>query len=219
MDKDKNEALNFASSLKMSKNLYVECPHCNEIFGLYGQKIFYGKSPPKDILTSSLRLIEKYKHDIKSALSKHEEEIEMYDDRLSDANDKYRQIKSDYTNFKKNKALSMKEIIDEKKKMAIQRSRASVHGHLAELIPTFRKTNINPLDLCVLIPTRPLDFIVFRGLYGKEVTSITFLDVKSGGARLNPIQKSIKNVVSDGKIGFETLRVNFDVKANVSRES
>ena len=170
-------------------------------------------------MTSSLRLIEKYKHDMKSATSKYEDEIGIYDERLSIANDKYRQIKSDYTNFKKNKALSMKQIIDEKKEMAIKRSRASVHGHLAELIPTFRKTNINPLDLCVLIPTRPLDFIVFRGLYDKEVTSITFLDVKSGGARLNPIQKSIKNVVSDGKIGFETLRVNFDVKANVSRES
>ena len=115
---------------------------------------------------------------------------------------------------------AQKEIIKEKTDLALLRSRSVIEGHIAELFPFFNKTNYNPADLCALMPTQPIDFIVFDGLFKKNVSSITFLDVKKGKSTLNSTQKQIQNVIKDGNVHMKKLRVNFgDIKGNAKEET
>lgn len=48
----------------------------------------------------------------------------------------------------------------------------------------------------------PIDYIVFNGLASGEVESITFVDIKSGNARLTDGQKQIKQTVIDKNVKF-----------------
>lgn len=62
----------------------------------------------------------------------------------------------------------------------------------------------------------PYDHKRFRFLAnpvdGLQVTddAIIFIEFKTGGARLSKTQKHIKNLVADGRVRFETFRVNED---------
>ena len=45
----------------------------------------------------------------------------------------------------------------------------------------------------------PIDLITFNGLSMNKIKSINFIEVKSGQARLNAHQKSIKEAIEDKK--------------------
>jgi predicted Holliday junction resolvase-like endonuclease len=54
----------------------------------------------------------------------------------------------------------------------------------------------------------PIDYVVFNGLAAHgEVKSITFLDVKTGGAALTPRQRQIRVVVEAGKVEWQEYSV------------
>jgi predicted Holliday junction resolvase-like endonuclease len=48
----------------------------------------------------------------------------------------------------------------------------------------------------------PIDYIAFEGLSSGEITNITFIDIKSGNARLTDGQKQIKQTVIDKNVKF-----------------
>jgi predicted Holliday junction resolvase-like endonuclease len=51
----------------------------------------------------------------------------------------------------------------------------------------------------------PIDYIIFSGLTkNHQVDSLLFVDVKSGNARLNKTQRSIKKAVDAGAVSFGT---------------
>jgi predicted Holliday junction resolvase-like endonuclease len=54
----------------------------------------------------------------------------------------------------------------------------------------------------------PIDYVVFNGLalHG-EVTSITFLDVKTGGGALTPRQRHIRTAIEAGKVEWQEYSV------------
>lgn len=53
----------------------------------------------------------------------------------------------------------------------------------------------------------PIDYLIFSGLTKtRQVDSLSFVDVKSGGARLTQTQKAIKEVVESGAVSFDTTR-------------
>jgi predicted Holliday junction resolvase-like endonuclease len=51
----------------------------------------------------------------------------------------------------------------------------------------------------------PIDIIVFDGVTKMKVESIKFMEIKTGAARLNDHQKSIRDAVQDGKVDFKVL--------------
>jgi predicted Holliday junction resolvase-like endonuclease len=60
----------------------------------------------------------------------------------------------------------------------------------------------------------PIDYVIFSGLHRTgSVESITFLDVKSGGSRLNPMQRNISNIVGQNKIEVGTIESKIDAVA------
>ncbi len=194
----------------------------------------YGKSPPKDLLSKSEKQVKKAIQNLESLQIQFDEEKEEWDRKFGDTNYRWRNkldlkyqqylnqerlLKEKLRHLKSDVAAANKEVIKEKVQIALLRSRSVIEGHIAELFPMFRKTRINPADLCSLIPTQPIDFVVFDGLFQKEVKSITFLDVKKGKSGLTHVQKTIRDTINDGNVKFRKLRVNFDnVKGNAVEE-
>jgi predicted Holliday junction resolvase-like endonuclease len=56
----------------------------------------------------------------------------------------------------------------------------------------------------------PIDFISFTGLSNRRVELVSFMDVKSGKARLKPDQKAIKEVVEQGKVSVELIERRYN---------
>lgn len=52
----------------------------------------------------------------------------------------------------------------------------------------------------------PIDLVVFSGLSHGKVDSISFVEVKSGNARLNNHQKCIKEAIDEGRVSFKVLK-------------
>jgi len=52
----------------------------------------------------------------------------------------------------------------------------------------------------------PIDLIIFNGLSSGKVNSISFIEAKSGNARLNQHQKSVKDAIEDKKVSYRVIR-------------
>jgi predicted Holliday junction resolvase-like endonuclease len=52
----------------------------------------------------------------------------------------------------------------------------------------------------------PIDLVIFHGLTAGKVDSIRFLEVKSGKAKLNDHQKSIKEAIENNKVKYEEFK-------------
>lgn len=51
----------------------------------------------------------------------------------------------------------------------------------------------------------PIDMIVFNGVSQNKVDSITFMDIKTGGSKLNTHQKQIRDAIEDKKVKWKVL--------------
>lgn len=96
------------------------------------------------------------------------------------------------------------------RKDAARRSQAVVRGRIVEQIaPFIEGFEYNPQD-CRFLGS-PIDFVVFDGLSARDVKAVIFVEVKSGNSRLSVKERQVRDVISEGKVRFETFRSN---KAN-----
>ncbi len=51
----------------------------------------------------------------------------------------------------------------------------------------------------------PIDLLTFNGLYLNKIDSISFIEVKSGKARLNKHQKLVKEAVEDNRVKYRVF--------------
>jgi predicted Holliday junction resolvase-like endonuclease len=149
-----------AEFIQAERNIYAQCPNCEEIHRLNEFKIFYGKKPPKDLL-----------------------------DQLREAAEEFEDKK--------------KKIIEQ----AIERSKVTYIGKTLEhLAPTVVSWGHQPRDCRFL--AEPIDFISFDGLFERdEVDKITFIEAKTGNAKLSSREKSIKDAVEKGEVYFEEFKM------------
>ena len=76
---------------------------------------------------------------------------------------------------------------------------------LERLAPTLDGFTFNKNDCRSMFD--PIDYVIFEGLSEKQkVDKIVFVDIKTGGARLTPKQRKIKQVVEDKNVGFKTYK-------------
>jgi len=75
---------------------------------------------------------------------------------------------------------------------------------LEKIIPTLKGFKM-PINDCRFL-AEPIDIIVFEGAAELKIKKITFMDVKTGNARLQPKQKAIRDVIQDHKVKFEVLK-------------
>lgn len=90
---------------------------------------------------------------------------------------------------------------------SIEKSKQVYIGKTLEhLAPTVSRFGHQPRDCRFL--AEPIDFISFDGLFHDDkVSKITFIDAKTGEAKLSARQKSIRKAVEDGKVFFEEFRL------------
>lgn len=96
---------------------------------------------------------------------------------------------------------------EEIRKDVVKRSRATLKGKVGEQVaPLLPQFEHEPSDARFI--GSPVDYVIFDGHSRNEPKGVTFVDVKTGEkARLSPIQKGFREVVEEGKVNWETLRI------------
>jgi predicted Holliday junction resolvase-like endonuclease len=92
-------------------------------------------------------------------------------------------------------------------KARLRQSRAVIGGlvseQLAPLLPGFP---FDPGDCRFM--GKPVDFIVFKGMNGKDISEVVFLEVKSGvGRNLNGQEKRLREVIQAGRVRWEEFDI------------
>lgn len=76
-------------------------------------------------------------------------------------------------------------------------------GQISEhLVPFLNNFRHNPKDLHFI--GQPIDYMVFDFDQG----AITFLEIKSGNSRATKRQKTVKNIIKEGRVYYEEIRIN-----------
>jgi len=106
----------------------------------------------------------------------------------------------------------LKEKIEELKKRKVSADTGSekkaievgVGKCLEKIIPACRDFSFPLADCRPLF--EPIDFLAFNGLTNGRITSLTFLEVKTGDARLNRHQKQVKEAIEDKDVSFRWFK-------------
>jgi len=104
----------------------------------------------------------------------------------------------------------VKRYIEEKeeeiRRDAIERSSKILSGKaLEKLVPLLKNFNHSPHDVRWL--GDPIDLVVFDGASNDNPQKITFVEIKSGKSELTEKQKKIKQIIKEGKVFWEEIRV------------
>lgn len=90
------------------------------------------------------------------------------------------------------------------KKAEITTKAVNVGKNLEKVLPTMRDFKWQLPDSRFL--GDPIDLMIFNGLSASKIESISFIEVKSGNARLNEHQKSIKDAIEDKRVSFRVFK-------------
>lgn len=89
---------------------------------------------------------------------------------------------------------------------AVKRSRAVLTGQISEQLAPFL-----PDFPCQASDARfmgkPVDFIAFDGLSAGRVDRVLFIEVKTGGSALSPVEKSLKAAIQEGRVEWREYRI------------
>jgi predicted Holliday junction resolvase-like endonuclease len=111
------------------------------------------------------------------------------------------------------KATELAKTIEENRADAVDASRAVLKGKIAEqmapLLPGFL-AKYNPADARFI--GSPIDYLIFKNMSmgddSNNLIEIVLLDVKTGNAGLNMIQKKIEAATTAKRISFDVLRID-----------
>ncbi|MCU4413803.1 endonuclease [Acinetobacter sp. WU_MDCI_Axc73] len=125
-------------------------------------------------------------------------------------------IRAEYEQYIAELQLEHQQILAQAQKRSVNTSRAVLKGKMAEqLAPIMPEFRYLPSDAKFL--GDPVDYVVFDGYTDfrdgegrAEDIEVILMDIKSGGARLTKGQQAIAQAVQEGRVRFETLRINFD---------
>lgn len=125
-------------------------------------------------------------------------------------------IQAEYEKYIAELELEHKQALLDAQKHSVNTSRAVLKGKMAEqFAPILPEFQYLPSDAKFL--GDPVDYVVFDGYTDfrdgdgtAEDIEVILLDIKSGGARLSKGQQAIAQAVREGRIRFETLRIDFE---------
>ncbi|MGB5885475.1 MAG: Holliday junction resolvase-like protein [Acinetobacter venetianus] len=124
-------------------------------------------------------------------------------------------IQAEYEKYIAELELEHKQALLDAQKRSVNTSRAVLKGKMAEqFAPILPEFQYLPSDAKFL--GDPVDYVIFDGYTDfrdgdgeAEDIEVILLDIKSGGARLSKGQQAIAQAVHEGRIRFETLRIDF----------
>lgn len=101
--------------------------------------------------------------------------------------------------------LRMLQRLRDERKDAVRRSRAVISGHVTEqLAPYLPDFPWNPSEARFI--GKPVDFLIFKGLEERAITEVVFVEVKSGGSHLSPVERSLRDAIRDGRVSWQEYR-------------
>ena len=124
-------------------------------------------------------------------------------------------IKAEYEQYIAELELEHQQSLIVAQKRSVNTSRAVLKGKMAEqLAPIMPEFQYLPSDAKFL--GDPVDYVVFDGYTDfrdgegeAEDIEVVLIDIKSGGARLTKGQQAIARAVQEGRVRFETIRIDF----------
>jgi len=96
------------------------------------------------------------------------------------------------------------------RKDAILKSRAVLGGHFSEQLAPFLPDFKHLPTECRFVG-KPIDLIVFKGMDEKDINEVVFVEVKSGKAKLSPVEKKLKETIKNKKVRWEEYRIPEDL--------
>ena len=125
-------------------------------------------------------------------------------------------IKAEYEQYIAELELEHQHALLDAQKRSVNTSRAVLKGKMAEqLAPIMPEFRYLPSDAKFL--GDPIDYVVFDGYTDfrdgdgvAEDIEVVLIDIKSGGARLSKGQQAIAQAIREGRVRFETIRIDFD---------
>jgi len=95
---------------------------------------------------------------------------------------------------------------EEIRRDAIERSSKILSGKaLEKLIPFLKNFNHSPHDVRWI--GDPIDLVVFDGSSDDNPQKITFVEIKFGKSELTEKQKKIKQIIKEGKVFWEEIKI------------
>jgi predicted Holliday junction resolvase-like endonuclease len=198
---------------RAARHLWGRCPRCGDLFRLSEAAISFGGEAPADWLRRLQRQQEQM--DAKQyELDDWQGEIDARETELTNREREvtYRERNLERTAREMAKGMvkddkTVKALLTEARRQAVQRSRSTLLGHLFErLAPFFQRFAHDPRDVRPLM--NPIDYVVFEGLtINRRVDRIVFVEVKCGTSRESAAQKSILEAVQQGHVSVETWQV------------
>ena len=124
-------------------------------------------------------------------------------------------IKAEYEQYIAELELEHQQALIHAQKRSVNTSRAVLKGKMAEqLAPIMPEFQYLPSDAKFL--GDPVDYVVFDGYTdfrdgdgSAEDIEVVLIDIKSGGARLTKGQQAIEQAIKEGRVRFETIRIDF----------
>ncbi|MGE8557240.1 MULTISPECIES: Holliday junction resolvase-like protein [unclassified Acinetobacter] len=125
-------------------------------------------------------------------------------------------VKAEYEQYIAELELEHQQALAQAQKRSVNTSRAVLKGKMAEqLAPIMPQFQYLPSDAKFL--GDPVDYVVFDGYTdlrdgegSPEDIEVVLIDIKSGGARLTKGQQAIAQAIREGRVRFETVRIDFD---------
>ena len=125
-------------------------------------------------------------------------------------------VKAEYEQYIAELELEHQQALVSAQKRSVNTSRAVLKGKMAEqLAPIMPEFQYLPSDAKFL--GDPVDYVVFDGYSDfrdgegrAEDIEVVLIDIKSGGARLTKGQQAIAQAIAQGRVRFETIRIDFD---------
>ena len=125
-------------------------------------------------------------------------------------------IQAEYEKYIAELELEHQQALSNAQKRSVNTSRAVLKGRMAEqLAPILPEFQYLPSDAKFL--GDPVDYVIFDGYSDfrdgegtAQDIEVILLDVKSGGARLTKGQQAIAQAIREGRVRFETLRLQFE---------
>jgi predicted Holliday junction resolvase-like endonuclease len=125
-------------------------------------------------------------------------------------------VKAEYEQYIAELELEHQQALISAQKRSVNTSRAVLKGKMAEqMAPIMPEFQYLPSDAKFL--GDPVDYVVFDGYTDlrdgegrAEDVEVVLIDIKSGGARLTKGQQAIAQAIRDGRVRFETVRIDFN---------
>ena len=100
------------------------------------------------------------------------------------------------------------EELKKKKKLATERAEkttkaVNIGKNLEKILPTV-KDFVWDLPDCRFLGD-PIDLVTFNGCCKGNVHSVSFIEIKSGQARLSPHQRAVKEAVEDKRVSYKEI--------------